>query len=180
MSPVSPTLVVRFFINEPTDKSFPSISVCKGKLLTLSSVQLLVVSDSLRPHGLQHNRLLCPLSSPEACSNSCPLSRWYHPTISSSVTPFSCLQSFPASGSFPVRQFFTSGGQSIGASASASVLPMIIQSWFLLGLIGLISLLSKGILRVFSSTTVWKHQFFSAQPSLWSNSRIHTCCCCCY
>ena len=99
-----------------------------------------VVSDSLQPHGLQHARLACPLLSPEVCSNSCPLSQWCHPTISSSVVPFSsCLQSFPASGSFPVSQFFPSGGQSVGVSASASVLPMNIQDWFPLGLTGLIS-----------------------------------------
>ena len=91
-----------------------------------------IVSDSLEPHGLQHARLPCPSPTPRACSNSCPLSRWCHPTISSSVVPFSsCLQSFPASGSFPVSQFFISGGQSIGVSASASVLPMNIQDWFL-------------------------------------------------
>ena len=107
-----------------------------------------------------------PSLSPEVCSNSCPLSWWCHPTISSSVILFSsCLQSSPASGSFPVSQFFTSGAQSIGASASASALPMNIQDWFPLGLTGLISLQSKGPSRVFS-TTVQKHQFFSAQPSL--------------
>ena len=109
------------------------------------------------------------------CSNSCPLSLWYHPTISSSVVPFSsCPQSFPASGSFPMSRLFTSGGQSIGVSASASGLPMNIQGWFPLGLASLISLLSKGLSRVFSSTIVQKHQFFSAQPSLWSNSHIRT------
>ena len=134
-----------------------------------------VVSDSLRPHGLQHARLLCPSSTPRACSNSCPSSWWCHATISSSVVPFSpCLQSFPAWGSFPVSQFFPSGGQSIGVSASALVLPMSIQDWFPLRLIGLISLQSKGLSRVFSNTTVQKHQFFGAQLSLWSNSLIHT------
>ena len=134
-----------------------------------------VMSDSLQPHGLQHARLPCPSSSPGACSNSCPLSQWCHPTISSSVIPFaSCLQSFPASGSFPMSWLFALGGQSIGASASASVLPMSIQGWFPLGLTGLISLLSKGLSWVFSSTTVRKHQFFSAQPSLWSNYHTHT------
>ena len=113
--------------------------------------------------------------TPGACSNPCPSSRWCHRTISSSFIPFSsCLQSFPASGSFPVSQFFTSGGQSIGASASASILPMNIQDWFPLGLTGWIPLLSKGLSRVFSNTTVWKHQFFSAQLPLWSNSHIHT------
>ena len=134
-----------------------------------SSVQFSrsVVSNSLRPHGLQHTRLPCPSPTPGACSNSCPSSQWWHPTISSSVVPFSsCLQSFPASGSFPMSQFFTSCGQSTGVSVSASVLPMNIQDWFLLGLNGLISLLSKGLSRVFSSTTVWKHQFLDTQLSL--------------
>ena len=134
-----------------------------------------VVSDYSQSHGLQHTRLPCPSPSPGACSDSCPLSQWYHPTISSSVVPFSShLQAFPASGSFPMSQFFASGGQSIGVSASASVLPMNIQDWFPLGLTDWISLLSKGLSRVFSSTTVPKHQFFSTQPSLWSNSHIHT------
>ena len=132
-----------------------------------------VMSDSLRSHGLQHSRPPCPSPTPRVYSNSCPLSLWCHPTISSSVIPSSSyLQSFPASGSFPVSQFFASGGQSIGASAS--VLSMSIQDWFPLGLTGLISLLSKRISRVFSSTTIQKHQFFSAQPSLWSNSHIGT------
>ena len=125
-----------------------------------------VTSNSLRPHGLQHARLPCSSPTPGACSNSCPLSRWCHPTISSSVVPFSCLQSFLASGSFPVSQSFASCGQSIAASASASVLPMNIQDWFPLGLIGLISLQSKRLSRVFSNTTVQKRQFFSAQLSL--------------
>ena len=118
-----------------------------------------VVSDTLQPHGLQHARTPCP-STPRAFSNSCPLSRWCHPTISSSVVPFSSrLQSFPESGSFPMSQFFASGGQSIGVSASASVLPMNIQDWFPLGWTGWISLQSKGLQgksRVFSNTTVWK------------------------
>ena len=112
------------------------------------------MSDSLWPHGLQHARLACPSPTPGACSNSCPSSWWYHPTISSSVVPFSsCLQSFPASGSFPMSQFFASGGQSIGGSASASVLPMNIQDWFPLGLTGLISLPSKRLSRVFFNIT---------------------------
>ena len=120
------------------------------------------------------SRLPCPSLSPGACSNSRPLSQWCHPTVSSSVTTFSsCLQSFPASRSFPMSRFLAWGGQSIGGSASAPVLPMNIQGWFLLGLTGLTSLLSKG-LKVFSSTTVWKHQFFDIQPSLWSNSHIHS------
>ena len=122
------------------------------------------MSDSLWPHGLQHTRLPCPSPSPRACSNSCPLSWWCHPTISSSVVPpfSSYLQSFLASGSFPISQLFSPGGQSVGASES--VLPMNIQAWFLLGLTDLISLLSKGLSRVFSSTTGQKHQFFGAQP----------------
>ena len=133
-----------------------------------------VMSYSLRPHGLKHIRLPCPSPSLGAYSNSCSSSRWYHPTISFSVIPFSCLQSFPASGSFPRSQLFASGGQSIGASASASVLPMNIQHWFPLGWTGWISLQSKGLSRVFSNTTVQKHQFFSAQLSLWSNlTSIH-------
>ena len=118
-----------------------------------------VLSDSLRPHGLQHTRLSCPSPTPKARSNSCPLSQWCHPAISSSVVPFSsCLQSFPASGSFPRSQFFTSGGQSIGVAASASVLPMNIQDWFPLGLTELISLQSKGLSRVFSNITL--HWFY--------------------
>ena len=140
------------------------------------------MSNSLWPHGLQQARLPFPSISPAASfdiSNSCPLSQWCHPTISFSVTPFSfCSQPFPASGPFPVSQLFKSGGQSfsfkIGDSASASVLPMNIQGWFPLGLTSLISLKSKGLSRVFSSTTVGKHQFFSTHPSLWSNSHIHT------
>ena len=132
-----------------------------------------IMSDSLWPRGLQHARLPCPSPSPRACSNSCPLSWWCHPTISSSVVPFSsCLQSFPVSGSFLMSRLFTSGGQSIGASAS--VLPMNIQGWFPLGWIGLISFQSKGLSRVFSNTAVWKHKFFGARPSLWSNSHICT------
>ena len=133
-----------------------------------------VMSDSLQPHGLQHTRPPCPSPTPRVYSNSCPLSQWCHPTISSFVVPFFCLQSFPASGSFPMSQFLASGGQSIGASASASVLPMNIQDWFPLGLTGWVSLQSKGLSRVFSNTTVQKHQIFGAQLSLWSNSHIHT------
>ena len=126
-----------------------------------------VVSRSLRACGLQHARPPCPSPTPGVYSNSCPLSQWCHPTISSAVIPFSsCLQSFPASGSFQMSQFFPSGGQSIGVSVSASVLPMNIQDWFPLGWTGWISLQSKGLSRVFSNTTVQKHQFFSAQLSL--------------
>ena len=124
-----------------------------------------VESDSLQPHGLQPIRLPCPSPTPRACSNSHPLSWWCHPTISSSAIPFSsCLQSFPASGSFSVSQFFSSASQSIGASASASVLPVNIQDWFPLGLIALISLQSRGLSSVFN-TTVQKHQLFSTQLS---------------
>ena len=126
-----------------------------------------VMSNSLRSHGLQHARLPSPSSTPGAYSNSFPLSWWCQPTILSSVIPFSsCLQSFPASGSFPISQFFASGGQSIGVSASASVLPMNIQDWFPLGLTSLISFQSKRLSRVFSNTSVQKHQFFDAQLSL--------------
>ena len=145
--------------------------------LGFSSVQFShsVVSDSLWPHGLQHARLPCLSPTPGVYSNSCPLSQWCHPTISSSVVPFSsCPQSFPASGSFPTSQFFASGGQSIGVSASASVLPMNTQDWFPLGWTGWISSQSKGLSRVFSNTTVQKHQFFGAQLSLCSTSHIHT------
>ena len=118
-------------------------------------------------HGLQHARLPCPLPTPRTCLNSCPSSWWHHQTISSSVVPFfSHLKSFPASGSFPMSQFLTSGGQSIGASALASVLSVNIQDWFPLGWTGWISLQSKGLSRVFSNTTVQKHQFFGAQLSL--------------
>ena len=136
---------------------------------------LSVMPNSLQPHGLQHTRLPCPSPTPEACSNSCPSSWWCHPIITSSVVPFSsCLQSFPASGSFLMSQFFASSGQSIGVSASASVLTMNIQDWFLLGLTGLISLQSKGLWRVFSNTTVQRQQFFGAQLSLWPNSHFRT------
>ena len=147
-------------------------------LLTLSlSVQFSrsITFDFLQPHGLQHAKPPYPSPTPGACSNPCPLSPWCHPNISSSVVLFSShLKSFPASGSFPMSQFFEAGGQNTGASASASVLPMNIQDWFPLGWTGWISLLSKGLSRVFSNTTVQKHQLFGTQPSLWSNSHIHT------
>ena len=146
-----------------------------------SSVQFScsVVYDFLWHHGLQHARLPCPSPMPGAYSNSCPSSQWCHPTISSSVFPFSShLQSFPASESFPMSHFFASGGQSIGVSASTSVLPVNIQDWFPLGfplgLTGWISLQFKGLSRVFFNTTVQKHQFFGAQLSLESNSHIHS------
>ena len=133
---------------------------------TVSSVAQ-VVSNSFRPYGLQNASLPCPLPTPGACSNSCPSSWWCNPTISSSVIPFSSrLQSCPASGSFLMSWLFTSGGQSIGVSASASVLSMNIQDCFPLGWTGLISIQSKELSRVFSNTTVQKHQFFSTQLSL--------------
>ena len=144
--------------------------VKKYKLLaSLSSVQFnhSVMSNSFRLHGLKHVRPPCLLLTPRAYSNSCPLSRWRHRTISSSVIPFSsCLQSFPATGSFPMSQFLLSGGQSTGVSASASVLPMNNQDWLPWGWTSWISLQSKGLSRVFSSITVQKHQFFGAQLSL--------------
>ena len=132
-----------------------------------------VVSDSLQPRGLQHTRPPCRPPTPGACSNSCPSSRWCHSTISSSVISISsCLQSFPASGSFLISQLFTTDGQSIGVHTS--VLSMDIQDWFPIGLTGLISLLSKGSSRVFSNTTVQKHQLSGTLLSLWSKSHIHT------
>ena len=146
-------------------------------LYNFSSVQFShsVLSDSLQAHEPQHARPPCPSPTPGVHPNPFPSSWWCHPTISSSVIPFSShLQSFPASGSFPVSQFFTSGGQSIGFSASTSVLPMTIQDWLPLGWTGCISLQCKGLSRVFSNITVQKHQFFSAQLSLWSKSHIHT------
>ena len=140
------------------------VPIWKGYLQCV--VRYSVMSSSSRPHELKHTRLPCPSLSPRVCSNSRPLRRWCHPTVSSSVIPFSsCLQSFPVSGSFPVSQLFTAGGQSIGASVSASVLPANIQDWLPLGLTGLISLQSKGLSRVFSNTTSQKHQFFGAQLS---------------
>ena len=133
------------------------------------------MSDSLWLHELQYARLPCPSSFPGVCSDSCPWSQWCCLSISLSATFFSfCLQSFPASRPFQMSQFFASGGQSIGASASASVLPMNIHCWFPLELTGLIFLQSKGLSRVLCSTTIQKHQFFSTQPSLWPNSHICT------
>ena len=142
-----------------------------------SSVQFScsVVSDSLQPHEPQHARPPCPSPTPRVHPNSCPLSRWCHPTISSSVIPFSsCPQSFPASGSFPMSQLSASCGQNIVVSASISVPPMNTQDWSPLGWTGWISLQSKGLSRVFSSTIVQKYPFFGAQLSLQSNSHIHT------
>ena len=145
--------------------------ICLAQWVALPGLsQFSAVAQScliLWPHGLQHTRIPCLWPTLGACSNSYPSSQWCHSTISSSVIPFSThLRSFPASGSFPMSQFFASGGQSIGVSASASVLPMNIQDWFPLGLIGLISLKSKGLARVFSNTTIQKHSFFRAQLSL--------------
>ena len=133
-----------------------------------------VATDSLLLSGVQHDRLPCPSMSPGFCLNSYPLSWRHYATISSSASPFSSPQSFPTSGSFPTSWLFAPGGQSIGTSASASLLPMNIQDLFPLGWTGWISLQSKGLSRVFSSTTIWKHQFFSSQPSLWSNTHICT------
>ena len=138
-------------------------------ILSTHSVQFScsVMSDSLWPHELQYARPPCPSPTPGVYPNPCPSSWWCHPIISSSVVPFfSCPQSFPASGSFPMSQLFVSGGQSIGVSASASVLPMNTQDWFPLGWTAWISLQSKGLSRVFSNTTVQKHQLFCAQLSL--------------
>ena len=143
-------------------------------IFAFSSVQFIrSVSKSLRPHESQYASPPCPSPTPRVYSNSCPSSWWCHPAISSSVVPFSsCPQSLPASGSFPMSQLFTWGGQSIGVSASTSVLPMNTQDWSPLGWTGWISLQSKGLSRVLSNTTVQRHQFFSAQLSLWSNSHI--------
>ena len=165
-----------------TEPLFPSVSsslkhVQKTQLREFRnhSVQLLSHVQLFATHGLQHARPPCPSPTPGVYSNSCPLSRWCHPTISSSVVPFSsCPQSFPASGLFPMSQLFASDGQSIGVSASKSVRPMNIPDWFPLGWTGWISLQSKGLWRVFSNTTVQKHQFLLAQFSLKSNSHIHT------
>ena len=143
---------------------------------TFSSVQFScwVMSNSLRPHEPQHARPPCPSPTPRVYPNSCPMSQWCHPAISSSIIPFSsCPQSFPASGSFQMSQLFTSGGQRIGVSASTSVLPMNTQDWSLLGWTECISLQYKGFQRVFSNTTGQKHQFFSAQLSSQSNFHIH-------
>ena len=141
-----------------------------GRLLFSHSVE----SDSLRLHGLQHIRPPCTLLSPGVCSNSCPVSQWCHPTIIFCHSLLLLPSIFPISGSFPTSWLFASGGWSIGASASATVLPVNIQAWFPLGLTGLISLQSKGISRVFSSTKVQKHQFFGTRPSLWFNTHICT------
>ena len=170
----------------PTQGSNPSLPHCRQTLYRLShqgspdymvSFQFSrsVVSDSLRPHESQHTRPPCPSLTPRVYPNSCPSSRWCHSAISSSFTFFSsCPQSLPASESFPMSQLFAWGGQSIGVSASASVLPVNTQDWPSLGWTSWISLQSKGLSRVFSNTTVQKHQFFGAQLSSQSSSHIHT------
>ena len=153
----------QYWFFQPKNMTYLSICLCHLISLVLLLFRCSVVSDSLWPQGLQHARLPCPSPTPGTCPNSCPLSWWCHPTTSSSVVPFSsCLQSFPASGSFSMSQLFTWGSQSTGDSASASVLSMNIRDWFPLGLTGWISLQFKGL----SNTTVKKHQFFGAQLSL--------------
>ena len=155
-------------------KIYLLFSIVEWTPMQSAQVSCSIMSNSLQPHGLQHAGIPCP-STTGACTNSCLSSWWCHPTISSSVILFSSyLQSFLASGSFLMSQLFTSGDQSIGVSASASVLPMNIQDWFPLGLTGLISLQSKGLSRVFSNTTVQKYQFFNIKLSLRSDSHIHT------
>ena len=164
-------------------KSFPWSSkkdffcyILKECMFWIYSIQFSrsVISDSLRPHESQHTRPPYPSPTPRVHSDSRPSSQWCHPAISSSVVPFSCPQSLPSSESFLMSQLFTWGGQRIGVSALASVLPMNIQDWSSLGWTGWISLQFKGISRVFSNTTVRKHQFFGAQLSSQSNSHIHT------
>ena len=167
-------------MKEESEKAGLKLNMKKSNIMAsgpISSVQFSrsVVSNSLQLHGLQHARPPCSSPTPRIYPNSCPLSWWCHPTISSSVIPFSsCPQSFPASGSFPMSQVFASGGQSTGVSASTSVLPMNTQGWSPLEQTGWISLQSKGLSRVFSNTTVQTHQFFGALPSSQSNSHIHT------
>ena len=161
--------------HKPEISWFPKLWLSKCHRNVTIQFSHSVLSDSLRPHGPQHTSLLCPSPTPVIYSDSCPLRRWCHPNISFSVSPFpSHIQSFPASGSFQMSQFFALGGQSIGISASASVLPMNIQDGFPLGCTDWISLLFKGLSRIFSNTTVQEHQFFGAQPSSQSNSHIHT------
>ena len=155
-------LLVRFFGVGSSNSGF----LCWPHRISSVQFSCSVMSDSLRPHEPQHARPPCPSPTPGVYPNSCPLSQWCHPTISFSVVPFSCPQSFPASGSFQMSQLFASSGQSIGVSASTSVLPMDTQDWFPLGWTGWISLQSKGLSRVFSNTTVQKHQFFCSQLSL--------------
>ena len=167
------TLLVGMQTSAPTMENSVEIPY---KIENRTAIQFSSITQScptLQPNRLQHARPPHPSPTPRVYPNSCPLSQWCHPTISSSVVPFSsCLQSFPASGSFPVSWLFTSAGQTIGPSPSASVLPMNTQDWSPLGWTGLISLQSKGLSRNFSSTRVQKHRFVSAQPYLWSNSYI--------
>ena len=159
------SLTFLLFFQERSVHLIPNQCVFSFSSVTQSCLTLCDPMDARPP---------CPSPSPRLYANSCPLSRWCHPTISSSVVPFSCLHSFSASGSFQMSQLFKSGGQSIVVSASTSVLPMTIQDWLPLGWLDWISLQSKGLSKVFSNTRVQKHQYFSAQPSLWSNSHIHT------
>ena len=186
IKPGSPALAGRFFTTEPPEKITCWRSVCiinhhrltsRYSVISFSSVRSLNpvwLSDSLWPHESQHARPACPSLTPRVYSNPCPLSWWCHTAISSSVVPFSfCPRYLPAWGSFPMSQLFAWGGQSTGASASASVLPMNTQAWSPLGGTGWISLQSKGLSRVFSNTTVQKHQFFGAQLSSQSNSHTH-------
>ena len=171
MRPLRPTLS-HFQASNILLPTVTMLYITFPRLIHLMTVQFShsVVSDSLRPHESQHARPPCPSPTPGVYSNSCPSNRWCHPTISSSVAPFSsCPQSLPASGSFPVSQLFPSGGQSFGVSALASVLPMNTQDWSPLGWTGWISVQSKGLSRVFSNTTVQKHQFFGTQLSSQSN-----------
>ena len=170
-NPGPPALQTVYCLSHHGSSDFPkgTDNLWSAGRVKFSSVQFShsVVSDSLWPHGLQHARPPCPSPTPGVYPNSCPLSWWCHPTISSSIVPFtSCPQSFPASGSFQMSQFFISGGQTIGVSAPASVLPMNTQDWSPLGWTDWISMQSKGLSRVFSNTTVQKHQFFGAQLSL--------------
>ena len=166
-------MAILLFLFPP--KSISAIPSLYQSYLLQSQFSHSVVSDSLRCHELQHTTPPCPSPTPRVHPNPRPLSQWCHPTISSSVVPFSsCPQSFPASGSFQMSQLFISGGQSIGVSASTSVLPMNTQDWSPLEWTGWISLQSKGLSRVFSNTTIQKHQFFGTQLSLKSNSHIHT------
>ena len=178
-----PSIVSLFFLEcQSTDNNLqllaPKVHLSPASTSVLLQIIVVIQSlscDWITPRALQHTRPPCPPLSPGVCSNACPLSRWCHPTISSSVSPLSsCPQSFPELGSSPVCQLFTLGGQSIEASTSALVLPLNIQDWFPLWLTGFISLLSKGLSEVFFSTTIRKYQFFSTQPSLWSNSYIRT------
>ena len=165
-SPISQHLLIK---NQEYRWMMTYHSLSPGKIAIVIVQSLSRVGLSVTPWTAGGCKVSLPSLSLWVCSNSCPLSQWWHPTILSS-----CPRSFPVPGSFPWSQFITSGGQSIGASALASILPMNIQGWFPLGLTGWISLQSKGLSRVFSNTTVQKHQFFSTQPPLWSSSYIHT------